>query len=210
MALLGAAALAMWWDIAPQMRDEFQHWHTHEHFPERLSIPGFLRASRWMDADGGEGFFVMYEVAGFDVLTSKAYLDHLNSPTPWSTKLMPHHRNMVRSQCAVVHSEGAAVAGHALAIRLPSGEGVAQRIQGMAMHPGVSGAHLLQARTPAIAATTEQKIRGNKDAVADWIVVLCGYDGAALLQACQPELSRNGAVSRLRLAASITAGELRA
>jgi hypothetical protein len=59
MALRGEGALAMWWDMAPEMRAEFEHWHTHEHFPERLGIPGFLRAARWADVQG-DGFFVMY------------------------------------------------------------------------------------------------------------------------------------------------------
>ena len=39
------AALAMWWCMAAPVRAESQHWHTHEHFPERLSLPGFRRAS---------------------------------------------------------------------------------------------------------------------------------------------------------------------
>ena len=46
MSLLGKACLAMWWDMAPDMRAEFEHWHSHEHFPERLAIPGFQRATR--------------------------------------------------------------------------------------------------------------------------------------------------------------------
>jgi len=41
MALLGEAAIAMWWDIDPSMRGEFEHWHSHEHIPERLSIQDF-------------------------------------------------------------------------------------------------------------------------------------------------------------------------
>src|SRR3954469_10684129 len=104
MAMLGSAALAMWWDMAPAMRDEFEHWHTHEHFPERLSLPGFLRASRWASATGGDGFFVMYELAEHGALASPEYLARLNAPTPWSRKLMPHHTNMVRSQCLVLES----------------------------------------------------------------------------------------------------------
>lgn len=63
MSLPGRGALAMWWDIHPAIRAEFEDWHTHEHFPERLALPGFLRGSRWADADGGAGFFVLYEVA---------------------------------------------------------------------------------------------------------------------------------------------------
>ncbi|MEJ6023811.1 hypothetical protein [Ramlibacter sp. PS4R-6] len=204
MALLGTGALAMWWDMAPAMQGEFQHWHTHEHFPERLAVPGFLRASRWADADGGEGFFILYEVRDFGVLASDAYLAHLNSPTPWSTKLMPHHRNMVRSQCRVVHSEGGAVAGHALTIRLRDGEGAAALLAGLSMKEGIGGAHLLQAQAPAIAQTTEQKIRGGKDRVADWVVVLVGYDADALLAAAGPLAAREGAVTgRYRLAMSM-------
>jgi hypothetical protein len=210
MALLGTAALAMWWDMAPDMRDEFQDWHTHEHFYERLSIPGFLRSSRWADAEGGERFFIMYEVQDFGVLTSPAYLAHLNAPTPWSTKLFPHHRNMVRSQCDVVFSEGGAIGGHALTIRLASGDGVADALKGLSMRPGLIGAHLLQAQRPAIAPTTEQKIRGNADAIADWIVVLVGYDDAALWEACPRELTAraDAVLSSHVLTASMTAAEV--
>lgn len=38
MALLGQAALAMWWDMAPDMGAEFQRWPSQEHFRERLAI----------------------------------------------------------------------------------------------------------------------------------------------------------------------------
>jgi hypothetical protein len=52
MALSGTAALAMWWEIDAACRDDFEHWHSHEHLPERLGIPGFRRATRWRQADG--------------------------------------------------------------------------------------------------------------------------------------------------------------
>ena len=81
--MLGRAALAMWWDVPCEARDELEHWHAFEHVPERLSIDGFLRASRWTDASGGDGFFVMYELSAHDVFASQAYLTRLNAPTPW-------------------------------------------------------------------------------------------------------------------------------
>ncbi len=188
MALLGDAAIAMWWDMTAEHRDEFQNWHSHEHFPERMSIPGFLRGARWAAADGGEGFFIMYELADYDTLSSPGYLARLNSPTPWSTKLMPHHRNMVRSQCRVLESVGGAIARHALTLRLSPAEGseaalrayLAAQAKEIASQAGTTAAHLLQTQTPAIAATTEQKIRGGADKAADWIFVACAYDLAAL------------------------------
>jgi hypothetical protein len=123
MSLLGKAALAMWWDMAPQALREFEHWHAHEHFPERLGIPGFLRASRFTSADGGEGIFVMYELQDYEVLSSAGYSARLNSPTPWSVRMMPHHRHMVRSQCRVLTSHGATTTRQALTIRLSPAPG---------------------------------------------------------------------------------------
>jgi hypothetical protein len=188
MALLGESALAMWWDMAPGMRAEFEHWHSHEHFPERLALPGFLRASRWAAVDGGEGFFILYELQEHAALSSPEYLARLNAPTPWSARLMPHHRNMVRSQTRVLHSHGAGVARHAMTLRLSPREGEAQRLQAelaalvKALPPraGLGGAHLLRTDAPAIAPTTEQKIRGNADGSADWVFVVCAYDLDAL------------------------------
>lgn len=196
MALLGESALAMWWDMAPDMRAEFEHWHTHEHFPERLALPGFQRATRWAAVDGREGFFILYELQTHAALSSPEYLARLNAPTPWSTRLMPHHRHMVRSQTRVLHSHGAGVARHAMTLRLSPREGEAPRLQA-ALHAliqawpqrrGLAGAHLLRTDTPAIGPTTEQKIRGYADRSADWVLVVCGYELEALRGLREAEL----------------------
>jgi hypothetical protein len=72
-----------------------------------MSIPGFRRGLRWTSTLDAEGFFVLYELEQYETLTSSGYLDRLNAPTPWSTKMMPHHLNMVRSQCRVERALGA-------------------------------------------------------------------------------------------------------
>src|SRR2546421_2878563 len=46
-------------------------------------------------------YFILYEAARLATITRGAYLERLNNPTPWSRKMMPHHRNMVRSLCRV-------------------------------------------------------------------------------------------------------------
>lgn len=187
MPLLGRAAVAMWWDMAPALRAEFEDWHSHEHFPERMGIPGFLRGSRFASATGSEGFFVMYELDAYATLTSLHYLARLNNPTPWSAKMMPHHRNMVRSQCRVIESFGGGVARFMMTLRLSPAEGRADALRAhlqaalpaLPATPGVTAAHLLQTETPAAAATTEQRIRGG-DREADGIVLVSGYDSVAL------------------------------
>jgi hypothetical protein len=197
MPHLGKAALAMWWDIAPAVRAEFEDWHSHEHFPERLGIPGFLRGSRWACASGGERFFVMYELDSYETLTSPAYVARLDAPTPWSTKLFPHHRNMVRSQCRVLLSHGSAIAGAMLTVRLSPAEHqsaavltalqeVLPRLPG---RPGLTGGHFLKTDTPPLRVTAEQKIRGGKDITADWIVLVTGYDAGTLENLSDGELA---------------------
>lgn len=189
MALLGTAALAMWWEVAAPMRSDFEHWHTHEHFQERLGVPGFCRASRWTSADGGSGIFVMYELADYAVLQSPAYLARLNAPTPWSTRMMAEHRNMVRSQCRVLESRGVATARLALTLRLSPAHGrdadlhagLRALVEALPAQRGLAGLHLLRHEAPPIAPTEEQKIRGNADRFADWVLVVHGYEADALM-----------------------------
>ena len=202
MALLGKAALAMWWRMAPDMLSEFEDWHSHEHFPERLAIPGFRRASRWTSTSDDEGIFVMYELESHEVLSSRDYLASLNAPSPWSTKMMPHHRDMVRCQSRVLESGGGAVARQALTVRLSPAPGqddglrasLRALVETLPARPGVIGAHLLRHEAPPIAQTTEQKIRGS-DQVADWVFVVLGYDAAALATLANAELAERSLVA---------------
>lgn len=74
----------------PGMEDEFNAWYDQEHFPERLAIPGFRSARRWVgDGPPGAGrYLATYELDSADVLESPAYLARLNSPTPWSRRCL--------------------------------------------------------------------------------------------------------------------------
>ncbi len=197
MSLLGRAAVAMWWSILSDQRSEFGDWHSHEHFPERMSIPGFKRGSRWTSTLDAEGLFVLYELEQYEILTSKEYLDRLNAPTPWSTKMMPHHLNMVRSQCRVDASFGGGVAMTLATIRLSPETGNESSLRGtlvetldeLSSKPGLTGAHLLLTDTPQTSAlTTEQQIRGT-DGAADWIVLLSGYDREVVHEVVSKRLS---------------------
>lgn len=197
MPLLGEAAVAMWWDMAPDHRAEFEDWHSHEHFPERMRIPGFLRGSRWARSGGGDEFFVLYELDVHDTLTSPHYLARLNDPTPWSTKMMPHHRNMVRSQCRVVESYGGGIARWMATTRLsPKADHrnalrgrLASMLADLVTVPGIAGGHLLQTQTPQAALTLEQRIRGGVDPIADWILLVSGYDAQTVSDVHSTRLS---------------------
>ena len=195
--MLGAAAITMWWDVAPGMRAEWEDWHSNEHMPERLSIPGFLRGSRWIASSGEPSYFTLYEAAELATITSGAYLERLNNPTPWSLKMMPHHRNMVRSLCAVRQSSGGGLP-HTLATVRLSGP-----VRALPRGKGLTSAHLLESQ-PMPGQTLEQKIRGG-DKSADWVLLVGGYDEAAVRAAARE--AAEGLVGFYRLAYSLSSRE---
>ncbi len=199
MALRGSAALAMWWDIAPEHRPAFEHWHTREHFAERLGVPGFLRGTRWVARSGSPHYFVMYELSGLEVLSSPAYRERVNSPTAWTTQTMAHFRNMVRSQCRVQGSAGTGLAQALLTLRFSPQAGQAEPLRAwlvgellpaLVTRPGLSAAHLLENAVPPVPLdqqTAEQKLRGG-DATADWVLLVNGYDAQGVSILMQDEL----------------------
>lgn len=187
MPLLGKAAMLLSFDIVPEAVPEHDHWHTHEHLQERLSIAGFLRATRWVALEGQPRYFIVYEVAALSILTSEPYLQRLNNPTPWTSKIMPCYRGMARGFCAVAASFGLGSGHAARVIRFKPDPDAAASLRRWlvedALPPlpsqaGIGGAHLFEsALTPPM--TSEQRIRG-RDAGVDWVILLTGYDHDAL------------------------------
>jgi hypothetical protein len=189
--MLGRAAVAMWWDIAPEMKAEFEDWHSHEHMPERLRIPGFLRGTRWIALSGEPSYFILYEAARLATITSGAYLERLNNPTPWSRKTMPHHRNMVRSLCRVKVSFGAGVADTLATIRFSPRRGrrkaIAEWMASLPARKGLTCVHLLESQPAGTSQTTEQKIRG-QDLAAEAVLLVGGYDAETVKAVVAGEL----------------------
>jgi hypothetical protein len=185
-------------DIDAGAIDEHDRWHTHEHLPERLSIPGFRRGTRWIATEGGPRYMVLYEVASLETLASEPYLARLNNPTPWTASMMPHYRGMTRGLCAVLGSYGRGQGGAAALIRFTTEENRAaslrrwlleEALPGVPQLPGLGSAHLLQG-AQAAAMTNEQRIRGADRAVAS-ALILSGYDRSAVAE-CAKKLSDDG------------------
>jgi hypothetical protein len=211
--MLGHAAIAMWWDIPPELKAEFEDWHSHEHMPERLDIPGFLRGTRCIARSGEPSYFVLYEASKLATITTGAYLERLNHPTPWSLKMAPHHRNMVRSLCRVRASFGGGLARAVATIRFsPSPRNgrpllkwlTADAMPKLPRRKGLIAAHLLESQPMAgMQQTTEQRIRG-ADAAADRVLLICGYDVEAV-QAVANELAAQTLVAHGALPSAIAA-----
>src|SRR6185295_8430392 len=84
MALLGGG-----FDFSAANEEEFSEWYDTEHVPERLRIPGFINAVRWLGVDNPKLSLALYDLESLDVLQKPEY--RAVSPenfSPWAKRLL--------------------------------------------------------------------------------------------------------------------------
>jgi hypothetical protein len=208
MALLGKGALVIWHDPAREVESDYNEWHSKEHMLERVGVPGFRRGLRYVALEGAPRYLNLYEVDELATLTSRPYLDRLNDPTAWTRRVVPQVHNNSRTLCKVIASAGGGgVCGFVLTVQLAAAPARSAQLcawladaalPDLAGRPGIIGAHLLEgdpAASRSGGATAEKRLRGRADAIADRVVLVGGYEAAALRAA------RDGPFGRERLVA---------
>jgi hypothetical protein len=184
MSLAGLGVVAIWHDLLPAAKEEFYEWHSREHMPERVGIPGFRRGRRYLAVSGAPEFFNLYEADSAEVLVGQDYLNRLNAPTPWTQRVVPSFRNVARSVCRVVSTTGTGSGGVMLTMRfaVPETQRVAalealtrRVLPPLAYRGGVCGVHLCLADEAASQVeTVERKARGDATQVPAWVTLIEG------------------------------------
>jgi hypothetical protein len=193
MALAGKGAIVIWNDITPEGRAEFYDWHLHEHIPERVGVPGFLRGSRYiaLDAVSKPEYLTLYELTDSGIATSAPYLARLNAPTEWTKRATSQFRNTMRALTEVVRSEGEGPGGFVATVRFEDSEAgeaalgkaraKANTLADIAQLPRITGAHLCVTNTTASAAkTVESRHRNDVLSAPIGVLVIEGCDIAAV------------------------------
>lgn len=112
------AFLALWNGLRDlSMLEEYERWHSIEHVPERLSVPGILQARRYGSLDSAGQFFTGYWLADLAALQNTDYQALLQQPTPWSARMRLQLNNFVRHPANRLGSAGV-TRGQALATLL--------------------------------------------------------------------------------------------
>ena len=76
-------------DSSQAAQDEFDEWYDTEHIPERLRIPGFINAVRWIGTQNPRLSLALYDLESLDVLTKPEY--RAVSPenfSPWAKRML--------------------------------------------------------------------------------------------------------------------------
>ena len=112
----------------PASRDEeeFNAWYDTEHLAERLAIPGFLSARRWVDAGAAPGsgrYLATYELSYPGVLETPDYLAHVGDNfSPWSKRVLGRCVLFRRWACEQITPGDAAPADDAVALFVAIGD----------------------------------------------------------------------------------------
>jgi hypothetical protein len=72
------------------LEEEFNDWYDYEHFPQRLSTPGFINGQRWVAVHGWPRYLARYTLENYAIFDSAEYraISGANN-SPWSKRILP-------------------------------------------------------------------------------------------------------------------------
>ena len=84
-------------DFSAVAPDEFDDWYDTEHIPERLAVPGFLNAERWLGAANPKQSVALYDLDEVGVLQSAPYraVGGANG-SPWTKRVTGRTKSIMR------------------------------------------------------------------------------------------------------------------
>jgi hypothetical protein len=174
-----AGILAIWNDCAPEGLEHFERWYNGEHLLERVGVPGFRFGRRYeRTAMGDRQFFAFYEVDSPAVLTSPAYIERLENPTPWTSESMKSFRGMVRTVCDLKAIAGNLIGSHVVVVRadktMTPTPAAGTLLAKLAAEDGIARVQLWTAAAQQTKAdTAEMKSRGRDQLIAGALIVEC-------------------------------------
>jgi hypothetical protein len=178
MPMAGKGMLLTSMNIDPAHEAEFNRWYDREHLEERVAIPGFLEARRYVAHDGNPKYLSLYSTETFEVLDSPAYRSALANQTAWSKANIARFQNMIRGVAHITVSRGTGRGAALGIIRLRPSAGGEDKLRVAlrdALDPshldGIISMHLLENDPTLSRPITDDPSTPNPGA-GDWFVLI--------------------------------------
>jgi len=78
-------------DVPAAIEEEFNDWYNWVYIPTYLTVPGVIRARRFLAVDAQPQYLTVYEFERADVPDSEAW-SRARESSPWSRRIRPHMR----------------------------------------------------------------------------------------------------------------------
>ena len=178
MPIAGKGMLLTSMNIDAINEAEFNRWYDREHLEERVAMPGFLEARRYVAHDGNPKYLSLYSTETFEVLDSPAYRSALANQTAWSKANIARFQNMIRGVAHITVSRGTGRGAALGIIRLRPSAGGEDKLRVAlrdALDPshldGIISMHLLENDPTLSRPITDDPSTPNPGA-GDWFVLI--------------------------------------
>jgi hypothetical protein len=199
MPLHGKGMLVVYTEVAARDERDLNEWYNREHIDERINLPGFHRARRYVAVRGSPKYLATYECDSADDLATPAYLQKLSHQTPWSdsitAKFTRFNRLTLRMQVDLTHGVGGVLTTVRFVPSPSQRHALMDWLRGTALpkaiaRPGLVGAaagenDLEIANAPLRDASMD---RPRADEV-EWVVLIEGSDASAVGAAARATFS---------------------
>ena len=190
MALFGKGMLVVFSEVKARDERDFNEWYNREHIDERINLPGFHRARRYVAVRGSPKYLAIYECDSVGNLATPGYLELLANQTPWTQAVMARftqfHRLALRTQIDLTHGIGGSVACVRFVPdpreRKPLVAWLEETVLPRVIaRPGLLGAFAAETDLEVTNAPLQEKSMDHPKAdEAEWVVMLEGADAASV------------------------------
>src|SRR5271168_1289243 len=184
MPIAGKGMLLTSMDIDEAHEAEFNRWYDREHLEERVAIPGFIEARRYVAEEGAPKYLSLYSTETFKVLDSHAYRAALANQTDWSKANIGRFKNLVRSVARITISRGKGRGARLSVIRIRPVHGKQDELRALlfdALDPngldGIISMHLLES-DPALSKPLTDKASDSDPGAGDWFWLIDHTDAS--------------------------------
>ena len=188
MPMAGKGMLLTSMDIDAADEAEFNRWYDREHLEERVAIPGFLEARRYVAHQGQSEISLPLFDRDIRGARQPGLSRRLANPTEWSkVKTMARFKNMIRAVARITISRGTGRGAVLGIIRLrpdASSEGrVARRADTTSSSPAIATASsrcICWRAMPRLSKPIADNPCASDPGAGDWYVLIDGTDVAAI------------------------------
>ena len=195
MALRGKGMLIVYNQVKPRHERDFNEWYNREHIDERVNLPGFQRARRYVAVRATPKYLALYECDTVNDLATPGYLALLANQTPWTQAVMARfthfNRMTLRVQIDMAHGEGGALT----TVRFVPRPAMRRQLIGWLKEtafpraiarPGMVGAAVAENDIEIANAPLQSRSMDHPKAdQAEWVVLLEGADPVATASAAR-------------------------
>jgi len=173
-------ALAYWFDIAPEVRDEWLDWYLRDHMPSRVGT--VFTAGRCYEAiDASTSHMVLFETPLAEDLLAPSYMALLKHVSDSDRQRRAWYSQTVRATCRVLSALGSGTGGVLGVVRIRGAKASQSDIQScltqdilplLGAFSSIGSVSVLCNDSDIRRSMDQVRVTGHQDGHTDWVILM--------------------------------------